>query len=224
MFGLTDPEYKLLCKELFIEDGYFLHHLIGSYLHTIIDIGANVGLFSLYARALFPKVRIVAIEPHPDNFKRLNETVCNIQVETYNFALGDGKPVKMVTGDPGGKNPSVSAKTKTCEAGIPSFSLQHLIHKMKIDPHENVLIKIDCEGAERFLYNDLESEKILNSCSQWAMEIHYDKMKWPQSPTWEQWQKWLDKMEPKGCYLKRRLIAKYGIGGAVKCNYLPQVQ
>jgi len=39
------------------------------------DVGANVGVYSLYAASLFPTMNIVAFEPMPENFKSLNNNI-----------------------------------------------------------------------------------------------------------------------------------------------------
>lgn len=38
---------------------------------VFFDVGANVGVYSLYAASLFPEMRIVAFEPMTENFKAL---------------------------------------------------------------------------------------------------------------------------------------------------------
>ena len=45
-----------------------------------IDIGANVGIYSLYAASLYPQAIIIAIEPQLENFKAL---VLNILVNDF---------------------------------------------------------------------------------------------------------------------------------------------
>src|SRR5712672_2377965 len=42
---------------------------------TIVDIGANIGLFALYAARQAPAARIFAVEPFPSTFERLLQTV-----------------------------------------------------------------------------------------------------------------------------------------------------
>ena len=42
---------------------------------VLFDVGANVGLYSLYAAALQPAARIYAFEPHVQNFSRLCENM-----------------------------------------------------------------------------------------------------------------------------------------------------
>lgn len=41
----------------------------------IIDAGANVGFFTLYAASAAPQAQIASIEPHPQTFARLEATI-----------------------------------------------------------------------------------------------------------------------------------------------------
>ena len=42
-------------------------------VHTVLDVGANVGMFSAWARGRWPHARIVAVEPAPENVTVLRE-------------------------------------------------------------------------------------------------------------------------------------------------------
>jgi FkbM family methyltransferase len=60
----------------------------------IVDAGANVGSATLWFREHFPGVRVIAIEPNPNAFERLERNVGNDpNVELVNAALAaeDGK-------------------------------------------------------------------------------------------------------------------------------------
>jgi FkbM family methyltransferase len=51
------------------------HYPVAASDHVILDIGANIGMFTLYAARKAPKARIVAVEPFPDTCERLRELV-----------------------------------------------------------------------------------------------------------------------------------------------------
>ncbi len=55
----------------------FLHrcYSVHSTDRSIIDAGANIGLFSLYAARQAPNARILAIEPCPATFERLSQAM-----------------------------------------------------------------------------------------------------------------------------------------------------
>jgi FkbM family methyltransferase len=61
-------------KELFFTDDYFRglpRGRFGDRPLTVIDVGANVGYFSLYVFARFPGSRVIAFEPIESNFRLL---------------------------------------------------------------------------------------------------------------------------------------------------------
>lgn len=57
---------------------------------TIIDVGANIGQFTLASHRFYPKATIYSFEPVPSSFKGLTENLKNISnVYLYNLALGN---------------------------------------------------------------------------------------------------------------------------------------
>ena len=74
-------------------DAYELksHQQKGSEMKVILDIGANIGLFSIVACNLFPQARIFAFEPHPANYRLLvNNLVaagCEKHVTAYHAGV-----------------------------------------------------------------------------------------------------------------------------------------
>jgi FkbM family methyltransferase len=51
------------------------HYPVADSLDVILDIGANIGMFTLYAARKAPGARIIAIEPFPDTCDRLRQLV-----------------------------------------------------------------------------------------------------------------------------------------------------
>ncbi len=57
---------------------------------TVLDVGANVGQFTVASAKLFPNVRVHSFEPVPDCAERLRKNVSGLgNVIVYPFALGD---------------------------------------------------------------------------------------------------------------------------------------
>ena len=63
---------NFLRKYLF--DEYFLRKICRDRISKIVDVGANVGFFSLTARSFFPLAKIHAYEPSKSNFRFLEKT------------------------------------------------------------------------------------------------------------------------------------------------------
>jgi FkbM family methyltransferase len=65
---------------------------------TLLDVGANVGLFSLYAAASGHKV--IAVEPESANYALLNRNIClnefDERILAYNIALSDRSAMSIL--------------------------------------------------------------------------------------------------------------------------------
>lgn len=112
---------------------------------SILDIGANLGAFALWAKKRFPGCSLHCYEPHPDNFKLLKHNVeqYEIPAELHEVAvsLSSGK-LKLYDG----KNNCGEA---SLFHGDEQASTSHEVASM---PPEELpaadFIKIDTEGAE----------------------------------------------------------------------------
>ncbi|MBX4196766.1 FkbM family methyltransferase [Candidatus Pacearchaeota archaeon] len=133
----------------------WVHHAYGGpgqirEIKTVIDIGAHIGFFSLFASYYSPHAKILAFEPAPSNFKLLQENIAlnNLKnITAYNEAVSSKKGVlTMFFSD----NPlchsiyeSPSARNKQ---HVNATSLADI---MKRNAWASLdFLKMDCEGAE----------------------------------------------------------------------------
>jgi FkbM family methyltransferase len=146
---------------------------------TFVDIGANVGTVSIMARILFPEARIIAFEPCREVFEKLL-FFRPWGVEVFNYALGDGKPLAFQ------RHSTHSGMHKFWSKDEPGFeklmkyapdtyysrskTLPDIIKSHKVEPP--YILKIDCEGGERFLLKDPECKDIVRNSLQTNMELH----------------------------------------------------
>lgn len=76
------------------------HYPVLSSHRVIVDVGANIGIFALYAAREAPCARIIAVEPFPDTRERLEETVdangLRDRVTVLNCALSSAAEVKAM--------------------------------------------------------------------------------------------------------------------------------
>jgi FkbM family methyltransferase len=118
---------------------------------TVLDIGANIGLHTLYFSELVgTEGKVISFEPVPYNFRRLQENVKlnnAANIETENIALSDKNEIININIDEKSSNPG-------------SFNLFELNGSVKIDCRigdeivgdEKVdFIKIDVEGYEGYV-------------------------------------------------------------------------
>ena len=157
--------YLLIFKEIFINEVYAFTNKIDSELKmskkswTIIDIGANIGLSVAYFHNRYPNAEIIAIEASPINYKLLAENVSvnNLQnVEIRNCFVSNininTKFYHNMT-KPGG---SFGEGYKEKDGKIlKKFDVKTEKISDIVQPYENILIKIDVEGAEYDILEDL---------------------------------------------------------------------
>jgi len=136
---------------------YFFNLIKKNEKVNIVDIGANVGLYSLYAKYL-PNSQFYSYEPYKFTYDLLNENIKlnNItNVNTYNIGLGDkkGKTILNVClSNDGlntmGTNPLRFNDISSIEVEIDTLDNIFYNNNIKVD-----YIKIDTEGYE---YNILK--------------------------------------------------------------------
>lgn len=87
-------ESDYLYDEIFVQRAYLRH---GIALHpgdTVFDIGANIGMFTIFVQHVFPGSRVYAFEPAPLPFAALRENVARYcpdsQVFNYGISAEDG--------------------------------------------------------------------------------------------------------------------------------------
>lgn len=115
---------------------------------TVIDIGGNIGMFSIYVRKKFG-CKVIAFEPVPLNYEQFKVNMelnglSESDIELHNVAITDveGGKVKIYT-----SLDSTGASTEFTSCGnIESICATETINKY-ITPDCKYL-KIDCEGAE----------------------------------------------------------------------------
>lgn len=156
---------KVAFMELLLADSYELGQVPGM-VETVLDIGANVGLFCLAARNAFPEATIHAYEPNPQIEPYLKVQAATAACKYFMEAVGpeDGRVVLSLGDD------SVMTRSQVDEAGdVPAIAFRKTIERMggRID-----LLKLDCEGAEWGLFEDRES---WNGVRNLSMEYHL----WP---------------------------------------------
>ena len=69
-------------------------------MFIVLDVGANIGLFSISICKRFPQAKIIALEPHPANFRLLVDNVhragCAGSVKPLNKGLSaNGRSLKL---------------------------------------------------------------------------------------------------------------------------------
>lgn len=139
----------------------------------IIDIGANIGIFSIYSSLNAKKGKIYAFEPFKKHFSKLNKNLRlnNLaNVKTFNLAVGKkkGKRDFFVSETHTGAHSLLENKDTRIKTTVEVIGLKQIFEENKIK--ECDLLKIDCEGGEyEILYST--PKKILDKIKKIALEF-----------------------------------------------------
>lgn len=99
VFSLNGNETDYLYREIFHDESYIPPggvELAGE--PVILDVGANIGLFTLFAAQKWPGARIFSFEPMPDIFDVLRKNTGHLPgVTLHNTALGAEKQFLPMT-------------------------------------------------------------------------------------------------------------------------------
>jgi len=84
-------EAEVVYREIFTDGSYLRHGVELADGACVVDVGANVGLFTLYVKQRFPGSRVLAFEPIPAIFDKLQTNVAlhGLEVELFPCALGE---------------------------------------------------------------------------------------------------------------------------------------
>jgi FkbM family methyltransferase len=131
---------------------------------SVVDVGANIGLFAIKAARLARGGRVVAVEPDPDNFALLTEHLArsglaNVEVKKAAVSRAPGKAV-LVQGFvnsaladvlPGGQRPAGAGRLAEAEA----VTLAGLLEEFRLARVD--YLKMDVEGSEWDIFESADA-------------------------------------------------------------------
>ncbi len=172
-------------KEIFMDNAYFIGLKRPLKENSIIiDIGANVGFFSLFAISKLPNANIYAYEPFEANFKQLLKNVAMNKISSilcFNKAVAgySGRLRLYIDKDENfqtGISIFYPKNKEVCEElEVDCITLDQVLTENNINCCD--LLKLDCEGSEyEILYN--ASSQALRRIHNMAMEVHEGPLKY----------------------------------------------
>ncbi len=156
--SLADPYWaRLLAK------GYVYEPEVAAFLHSIrgmtfdfVDVGANIGYWSVVVSGQFPESRVMAIEPNPAIFAELvtNAALNDDRFECRHTAVTpmNAKTVTLQFSGERGCHAAATAEPGHARAGyqkveVPATTLDAIVAKQR-RPGIPLLVKLDIEGLE----------------------------------------------------------------------------
>jgi len=179
----SEEEYRALRDDVFRHQSYFLDDdkLANPDRPVIIDLGAHTGLTTLFFNFHFPTARIFAVEPMATNLKLLEQTIWENQLEHNVEIIPKAVIPTSESSESESENPSQGTtlhadtanqwfSTASVHQGswqgdqksqpitVSAMSTQQLIQTVLEKTNQDTIdiLKIDIEGAEQAILQDLE--------------------------------------------------------------------
>lgn len=146
------PGIQELFRDIILDDEYSLQALQVDEIRNVVDVGANVGIFSIAARVNFPEAEIHAYEPNPDNLPHLKSQAESLGLSVYEEAVSfkDGS-----CGLVSSYRHDTSARMALGEGEIKVSGLSTILDRFSSRSVD--LLKLDCEGSEFQILRDSEN-------------------------------------------------------------------
>ena len=131
---------------------------------VVVDIGAHVGIISIYLAKKYPFLDIRAYEPILENrtaFARNIKDNAAHSVKLYNVAVtSDGRPIRMIANLPDNTG---GGTAQLRDMFLPGHSYYEEVVSISVAQvfarHKKIkLLKIDCEGSEHEILHSLNPE------------------------------------------------------------------
>jgi FkbM family methyltransferase len=153
IFDLTDVA---ALRDIVIEKEYLYGENTSP--STIVDLGSNTGISVCYFNALFPNVHIEAFEPNPEVYPMLVRNCGQLKnVHLNKTAISSNNhEIDFFIHPHSTKSSSFTKRSpQSILVKVPGCTLDDILPNEPID-----LLKFDIEGAEFFVFNNCNMERV----------------------------------------------------------------
>jgi FkbM family methyltransferase len=160
-----------ILAEIFLDNEYTRYCKLPA-APVVVDIGAYIGDFAIFAAKRLGARKVVALEPSPSNLKLLEKnTVDNgfvDRIQIVKAAVTDGRSILLDIDAPEDAQMRVSSQAEGRSLKeVPGVSLEEALRGIEIVD----LLKIDCEGGE-YIILTTASDAVLARVRNLVFEFH----------------------------------------------------
>lgn len=168
-------------------NGIFFDHVYnwgGAEDSIVIDIGANIGLSSLFFAARKNVTKVIGYEPLRSTYQKalhninLNKTEIKDKINIYNLALGNANDEKIVNCTPQNARTVFSICTDQCDFNknvekIYVRKASEILTPIFQEYHDKkIVVKMDCEGSEYAIFESMMQADIVRDVDIFMIEFH----------------------------------------------------
>jgi FkbM family methyltransferase len=138
--------------EVFLDRCYALSFLKPSQVETVVDLGAHIGLTTLFYYAQFPQARFVCVEPNPHNVELLRKNLRALGSRAQVVAGAVSGRTGLLTFDFSGRSWEGKLVSQPSGAGVRvrGYTVEEILRGHAL-PTISIL-KVDVEGAEASMF------------------------------------------------------------------------
>ena len=163
-----------LFTEIFVHGEYYYPKSTNPTPQLIYDCGANVGIAMVFFKILYPEVKIVSFEPNPKAFNYIKKNIESNKfkhVYPYQVALSDSNGEidlyfdedNLVTGSLNKERDLFDNAVKVKTVLLSDY----LKEEQSVD-----ILKIDVEGAEIQVFEDITTKNLITKTKTYMIEYH----------------------------------------------------
>lgn len=168
----TPAIMRMLFKDVFVSNEYFFASDTPS--PVILDCGSNIGMSVLYFKFLYPDARITAFEPDPTAFACLQKNIATNRlgdVEALQKAVARRSGPIEFFDDP--NLPGSPIMSTRADRGGPRRRVVDGVALSEFISDDIDMLKLDVEGAEMGVLEDLAESCALPRIRRLAIEYHH---------------------------------------------------
>lgn len=160
----------LLIHSIIVWEGEYDISIDADSFDVILDLGANIGLFSLLYAWRYPDKRIVAVEPEHGNASILRKNLGQVSERATVVQSGIWWRRADLNLIDNGMDWGFSVREANGEGSISGIAIDTLIEDYGLEGR--LLVKMDIEGTEKVLFEHIREQKWIDRTSCLIMEIH----------------------------------------------------
>lgn len=182
---VESPEEFFIVKEVFVEKDY---NFFTKNKATVIDIGANIGIASVFFSTLPQVDNIYSFEPVKDTYEmakmnfKINEKIAKVAA-IENIGLGGNnrnetfifnRDNKGNSGVRGELSPSYAFENlANVKVDVVIKDSTEILNKIiESNANNSIVVKMDCEGAEYEIFENIVNSKIIEKIDVFMIEWH----------------------------------------------------